>query len=56
MKKQLLIGGAWHDAADGRTMPVANPATEEVIADVASASAADVDAAVAAARAALAGP
>jgi len=55
-KKQLLIGGEWRDAADGKTMPVVNPATEEVIADVASAGAADVDAAVAAARAALAGP
>ena len=55
-KKQLLIGGEWRDAADGKTMPVVNPATEEVIAEVASAGAADVDAAVAAARAALAGP
>jgi aldehyde dehydrogenase (NAD+) len=55
-KKQLLIGGEWRDAAGGKTMPVVNPATEEVIADVASAGAADVDAAVAAARAALAGP
>src|SRR6478735_2959453 len=36
-KKQLLIGGEWRDAADGKTMPVVNPATEEVIADVASA-------------------
>ncbi len=55
-RKQLLIDGAWQDAADGKTMPVVNPATEEVIADVASAGAADVDAAVAAARAALTGP
>jgi acyl-CoA reductase-like NAD-dependent aldehyde dehydrogenase len=55
-KKQLLIGGAWHDAAGGKTMPVVNPATEEVIAEVASASPTDVDAAVAAARAALGGP
>jgi acyl-CoA reductase-like NAD-dependent aldehyde dehydrogenase len=55
-RKQLLIGGEWRDAEGGRTMPVVNPATEEVIAEVASASAADVDAAVAAARAALNGP
>jgi acyl-CoA reductase-like NAD-dependent aldehyde dehydrogenase len=55
-KKQLLIGGAWHDAAGGKTMPVINPATEEIIAEVASASPTDVDAAVAAARAALGGP
>ena len=37
-------------------MEVVNPATEEIIASVASASAPDVDAAVAAARAALDGP
>ncbi len=55
-KKQLLIGGAWQDASGGATMPVVNPATEEVIAEVASATSADVDAAVAAARAALSGP
>jgi aldehyde dehydrogenase (NAD+) len=55
-RKQLLIGGEWRDAEGGRTMPVINPATEEVIAEVAAASAADVEAAVAAARAALDGP
>ena len=54
--KQLFIGGEWRDAAGRATMPVVNPATEAVIAEVASASAADVDAAVSAARAALAGP
>src|SRR6187402_2420800 len=37
-------------------MPVINPATEEVIAEVASADKSDVDAAVAAARTALNGP
>src|SRR4026209_2560276 len=56
MRKQLLIGGEWRDATGGATVPVINPATEETIAEVASATAADVDAAVAAARAALAGP
>ena len=55
-RKQLLIGGEWRDAEGGRTMPVVNPATEEVIAEVAAASPGDVDAAVAAARAALSGP
>jgi acyl-CoA reductase-like NAD-dependent aldehyde dehydrogenase len=55
-RKQLLIGGEWRDASDGRTMPVINPATEEVIAEVAAATRDDVDAAVQAARAALAGP
>ena len=55
-RKQLLIDGEWRDAAGGATMPVVNPATEEIIADVAAAEPADVDAAVAAARAALTGP
>ena len=55
-RKQLLIGGTWRDATGGATMPVINPATEEIIAEVAAATAADVDAAVAAARAALDGP
>jgi aldehyde dehydrogenase (NAD+) len=55
-RKQLLIGGEWRDASDGGTMPVVNPATEEVIAEVAAASAADVDAAVTAARQAFEGP
>jgi acyl-CoA reductase-like NAD-dependent aldehyde dehydrogenase len=55
-QKKLFINGEWKPAAGGKTMPVVNPATEEVIAEVASADRADVDAAVAAARAALAGP
>src|SRR5262249_30675033 len=48
---QLLIDGSWRDAADGGTFDVIAPATEEVIAQLAAASAADVDAAVRAARA-----
>jgi len=55
-RKQLLIGGEWRDASDGRVMPVVNPATEEIIAEVAAATPADVDAAVAAARKAFTGP
>jgi aldehyde dehydrogenase (NAD+) len=55
-RKQLFINGEWRDAAGGRTIEVVNPATEEVIAEVASAEQSDVDAAVAAARAALDGP
>ncbi|MFG3658738.1 NAD-dependent succinate-semialdehyde dehydrogenase [Streptomyces sp. NPDC047706] len=35
VRKQLLIGGAWVDAADGATMPVDDPATGEIIAHVA---------------------
>src|SRR4029079_8996267 len=56
MRKQLSINGEWHDAAGGKTLEVVNPATEEVIAEVASAEKGDVDAAVPAARAALDGP
>ena len=49
-RTQLLIGGAWRDAADGATYEDRNPATGEKIADVADATREDVDAAVAAAR------
>ena len=56
MRKQLFIDNQWRDAAAGATLEVVNPATEEVIAEVASADQHDVDAAVAAARAALDGP
>jgi acyl-CoA reductase-like NAD-dependent aldehyde dehydrogenase len=56
MHKQLFINNEWRDAAGGKTIEVVNPATEEVIAEVASAEQGDVDAAVAAARAALNGP
>jgi aldehyde dehydrogenase (NAD+) len=55
-RKQLLINGEWRDASNGAVMPVINPATEEIIAEVANATPQDVDAAVAAARAALDGP
>jgi acyl-CoA reductase-like NAD-dependent aldehyde dehydrogenase len=55
-QKQLLINNEWLPAASGQTMDVVNPATEEVCATVASAGAGDLDAAVAAARAALDGP
>jgi aldehyde dehydrogenase (NAD+) len=56
MRKQLFVNGEWRDAAGGKTIEVVNPATEEVIAEVASAERADIDAAVSAARAALDGP
>jgi aldehyde dehydrogenase (NAD+) len=55
-KKKLLINNEWRDAFGGKTMDVINPATEEVIATVASADKGDVDEAVKAARAALNGP
>ncbi len=47
---QLLIGGKWRAAAAGRTIPVLNPATEEVIGHVARAEIADLDAALTAAK------
>src|SRR6476646_6252925 len=56
MHHQLLINNEWRASASGKTTDVVNPATEEVIAQVASAGQEDLDAAVAAARAALDGP
>src|SRR5262245_18347833 len=47
---QCVIGGQWVDAASGKTFETDNPATEEVIANVAEGDAADVDLAVEAAR------
>ncbi len=53
---KLLIGADWVEAADGRTFATIDPATGDAIGDVAHAGAADVDRAVASARAALTGP
>jgi aldehyde dehydrogenase (NAD+) len=50
---ECFIGGKWVPAASGKTFDTINPATEEVIAQVAEGDAEDVDAAVAAAREAL---
>jgi 1-pyrroline dehydrogenase len=50
---QNFVGGEWVDAAEGETMEVLNPATGETIAEVPRGSQADVDRAVAAAKAAL---
>ncbi len=47
---QLLIDGVWQDAADGRTIPVLNPATGEEIGRIAHAGQADLDKALAAAE------
>jgi aldehyde dehydrogenase (NAD+) len=55
-QKQLLINNEWRAAASGQRMDVINPATEDVIASVASADNTDLDSAVDAARAALNGP
>ncbi len=48
---RLLINGEWQDAADGRTLPVHNPASGEEIGRVAHAGIADLDRALAAAQA-----
>ncbi len=53
---KLLIDGKPVDAASGKTFETLNPATGEVLGSVAAGDSADVDAAVASARAALAGP
>jgi len=50
---QNFIGGKWVPAADGATDEVLNPATGEVLAEVASGGAADADAVVAEAAAAF---
>ncbi|AHL33476.1 aldehyde dehydrogenase [Pseudomonas brassicacearum] len=55
MCRQLYINGTWSSPVQPATLPVVNPATEEVIAEVAQGSGEDVDRAVAAARAAFPG-
>ncbi len=53
---QLFIGGEWRDSHSTERIPVIDPATEATIATVPRGDAADVDDAVAAARAAFEGP
>ena len=48
--RKLLIDGQWVDAASGKTFPVYNPATGEVLANVAEGDKEDIDRAVKAAR------
>ena len=52
---QLVIGGEQVNAAAGKTFGVENPATEQIIAQVAEGDAGDVDRAVSSARAAFEG-
>ncbi|HET6532680.1 MAG TPA: aldehyde dehydrogenase family protein [Actinoplanes sp.] len=54
-RDKLYIGGAWVAPAASETIAVENPATEEVLGHVPAGTAADVDRAVAAARAAFDG-
>lgn len=49
-KRGLLIDGKWVDAQSGRTFPVYNPATGEVLDECAAGEKADIDLAVKAAR------
>lgn len=51
--KQMLINGKHVNALSGKTFKAINPATEEVVAEVVEGDSADVDLAVAAARAAF---
>ncbi len=46
----MFINGKWTEGSSGKRIPVYDPSTEEVIAEIPDASAADIDAAVAAAR------
>lgn len=55
-KHQLFIGGAWVEPLAGKRFASHNPATGAKHADIAEADAADVDRAVAAARAAMDNP
>ena len=48
--RRMLIGGRWLEAASGKTFPTYNPATGEVLAQVAEGNSADIDRAVTAAR------
>ena len=52
---QFYINGCWSAPVSPASLPVVNPASEEVVAQVARGSAEDVDRAVSAARAAFAG-
>jgi aldehyde dehydrogenase (NAD+) len=50
LQTKLLIDGKWVNSASGKTFETINPATEEVIAEVAEGDAVDIDLAVKAAR------
>jgi betaine-aldehyde dehydrogenase len=54
-RKELFIGGKWVAPAAGGVLDVVSPASEAVVGHVGAATAADVNAAVAAARAAFPG-
>jgi len=51
--RQMLINGKWVNSASGKTFPTYNPATGDVLAQIAEGNSEDVNRAVAAARAAF---
>ncbi len=53
--QQVFIGGRWQASAEGKTVPLENPSDGSVLAAIARGTAADVDAAVGAARQAVDG-
>ncbi len=52
-KHKLLVNGKWTDSASGKTFPTYNPATGDVLSQVAEGDREDIDRAVKAARAAF---
>ena len=52
----VFIGGRWRACASGETLPLFNPSDGSLLAQIARGGQADIDAAVAAAQAALDGP
>ena len=54
--RKMFIGGEWVDALSGETFETRNPATGAVLATIPASGKADIDRAVAAARAAFEGP
>src|SRR5579872_4396482 len=51
--RKMLINGKWVESASGKTFPTYNPATADVLAQIAEGDAEDINRAVAAARAAF---
>ena len=52
-KQQVLVGGAWRDAADGARFAVHNPANAEIIGHAPRCTSVDVERAIEAAHAAF---
>ncbi len=53
---EIFVGGTWQKPAGGDTLPLLNPSDGSALTEIARGGAADIDAAVAAAQAALEGP